>query len=76
MLQSAPKPHDNGKQPGAAEDAMHTTASDLAALDAALARDAQAQARAERRATCKPGFQLAPAARFARALAMVGEGPL
>lgn len=55
---------------------MHTTASDLAALDAALARDAQAQARAERRATCKPGFQLAPAARFARALAMVGEALL
>ena len=76
MLQSAPKPHDNGKQPGAAEDAMQTTASDLAALDAALARDAQAQARAERRASLQESQTVAPAARFARALALVGEALL
>lgn len=55
---------------------MQTTASDLAALDAALARDAQAQARAERRATGKAHGRLAPAARFARALALVGEALL
>ena len=56
---------------------MHTTASDLAALDAALARDAQAQARAERRATIQEFLTVAPpAARFARALALVGEALL
>jgi hypothetical protein len=71
---------------------MQTTmASDLAALDAALARDALAQARAERRATlqescavgpaaryatCKPGLQVAPAARFVRALSLAGEALL
>lgn len=63
-----------------------TTASDLAALDAALARDALAQARAERRATlqkscavaatCKPGLQVVPAARYAQAQASVGEALL
>ena len=55
---------------------MQTTASDLAALDAALARDAQAQARAERRATIQGSGTVAPAARFTRALAMVGEALL
>lgn len=55
---------------------MQTTASDLAALDAALARDAQAQARAERRASLQESQTVAPAARFARALAMVGEALL
>ena len=62
-----------------------TTASDLAALDAALARDALAHARAARRATlqktravatCKPGLPVAPAARYAQALASVGEALL
>ena len=54
-----------------------TTAADLAALDAALARDALAQARAERRATRKPALQVGtPAVRLARALARVGEARL
>jgi hypothetical protein len=68
-----------------------TTASDLAALHAALARDALAQARAERRATlqsscavgpaaryatCKPGLQVASATRFVRALSLAGEALL
>ena len=56
-----------------------TTAADLAALDAALARDALAQARAERRATRKPALQVGadtPAARFGRALAQVGKARL
>ena len=55
---------------------MQTTASDLAALDAALARDAQAQARAERRATIQEFQTVAPTARFLRALALVGEALL
>ena len=54
-----------------------TTAADLAALDAALARAALAQARAERRETRKPALQVGtPATRFARALARVGEARL
>lgn len=56
-----------------------TTAADLAALDVALARDALAQARGERRAMCKAGLQVrsgTPATRFARALARVGEARL
>ena len=53
-----------------------TTASDLAALDAALARDALAQARAERRATLQESCAVAPAARYAQAEASVGEAIL
>ena len=56
-----------------------TNAADLAALDAALARDALAQARAERRASSQPARQAGagtPAARFARALVRVGEARL
>ena len=54
-----------------------TTAGDLAALDAALARDALAQARAERRAaTLQDSLTVAPAARYAQALASVGEALL
>jgi len=55
---------------------MQTTASDLAALGAALARDAQAQARAERRASLQESGTVAAAARFLRALALVGEALL
>lgn len=54
-----------------------TTASDLAALDAALARDALAQARAERRdATLQDSRTVAPAARYAQAQASLGEALL
>jgi hypothetical protein len=53
-----------------------TTAGDLAALDAALARDALAQARAERRATLQDSQAVAPAARYAQAQASVGEALL
>jgi len=56
---------------------MQTTkASDLAALDAALARDALAVARAERRATLQDSQTVAPAARYAQAQAFVGEALL
>ena len=48
---------------------------DLAALDAALARDAAAQTRAER-ATCKQRLQAHRPATFAQALAAVGEALL
>ena len=70
-------PHDNRRR-GGPEDAMQTTtASDLAALDAALARDALAQVRAERRAaTLQDSQTVAPAARYAQALASVGEALL
>lgn len=53
-----------------------TTASDLAALDAALAREALAQARAERRASFQDSQTVAPAARYAQAQASVGEALL
>lgn len=56
---------------------MTTTAGDLAALDAALARDALAQARAERRAAAQgKSLTVAPAARYAQALVSVGEALL
>jgi hypothetical protein len=55
---------------------MQTTASDLAALDAALARDALAQARAERQLQRADGPAQDHAARFERAAAAVGEALL
>ena len=54
---------------------MQTTASDLAALDAALARDARAQARAERLIERALRPSETPAQRYARA-ACVGEALL